>query len=176
MGAGHRPQHTTYGGGVDATLLATLNRRWIAIASEEPQKRGFAFEVLLGEIFGAFGLAPRASFRLVGEQVDGSFQFNSDVYLLEAKWHAQPTPQSDLLVFREKVESKSAWIARVICQLQWLFPGWLGRICARTCYKHCRNGWTRFVFYSRWSSLTHGCNRAKSATCRRNGPVLRPHV
>lgn len=94
---------------VDASLLAILNKRWIAIANEEPQKRGFAFEVLLGEVFEAFGLVPRSSFRLVGEQIDGSFQFASDIYLLEAKWHTQPTPQSDLLVFREKVESKSAW-------------------------------------------------------------------
>lgn len=29
-----------YSGRVDATLLATLNKRWIAIANEEPQKRG----------------------------------------------------------------------------------------------------------------------------------------
>ncbi len=63
----------------------------------------------MGEIFEVFGLTPRASFRLVGEQIDGSFQFASDIYLVEAKWHLQPTPQSDLLVFREKVESKSVW-------------------------------------------------------------------
>lgn len=98
-----------YSSRVDAALLASLNKRWVAIANEEPLKRGFTFETLLGEIFEVFGLAPRASFRLVGEQIDGSFQFGSDVYLLEAKWQTKPTPQSDLLIFREKVESKSAW-------------------------------------------------------------------
>ena len=101
--------NTKLSNNVDPSALALLNQQWIEIAKEDPQKRGFAFEALLGEIFEVFGLTPRASFRLVGEQIDGSFQFASDIYLVEAKWHLQPTPQSDLLVFREKVESKSVW-------------------------------------------------------------------
>ena len=39
-----------------------------------PQKRGFAFEKFLNQMFKAFDLDPRSPFRLVGEQIDGSFQ------------------------------------------------------------------------------------------------------
>jgi hypothetical protein len=46
---------------------------------------------------------------LEGEQIDGSFQIGSHTYLLEAKWQKEQTSQNDLLVFREKVESKSTW-------------------------------------------------------------------
>jgi len=60
-------------------------------------------------LFEAHDLAPRSSFRLVGEQIDGSFQLDSDVYLLEAKWQAKQTAQDDLLIFQGKVESKSTW-------------------------------------------------------------------
>ena len=51
-----------------------------------PNPRGFAFERFLDELFTAFKLAPRRSFRLVGEQIDGSFHLASETYLLEAKW------------------------------------------------------------------------------------------
>jgi hypothetical protein len=38
-----------------------------------------------------------------------ALSFGSDVYLVEAKWQTKLTSQDDLLIFREKVESKSAW-------------------------------------------------------------------
>lgn len=89
--------------------LLDLAERWIKLVDQEPQKRGFSFELLLNEIFNAFELAPKKSFRLLGEQIDGSFQLGGDTYLVEAKWQNQQTSQADLLIFREKVESKSAW-------------------------------------------------------------------
>jgi hypothetical protein len=42
-------------------------------------------------------------------QIDGSFELNSQVYLLEAKWHSKQISQDALLIFREKVENKSQW-------------------------------------------------------------------
>jgi hypothetical protein len=71
--------------------------------------RGFAFERFLNDLFDVFGLAPRGSFRLVGEQIDGSFQLGHDVYLVEAKWENHKTGQSDLLSFSGKVEGKAQW-------------------------------------------------------------------
>ena len=56
-----------------------------------------------------FALAPRASFRLVGEQIDGSFGLASETYLLEAKWTAKPIGVSDLRSFNAKVEDKASW-------------------------------------------------------------------
>jgi len=46
---------------------------------------------------------------LVGEQIDGSLDFENHTYLIEAKFEAKPVGQNDLLVFREKVEGKATW-------------------------------------------------------------------
>lgn len=89
--------------------LARLCDRLAFLHSMTPQKRGFAFEGFLNETFEVFRLAPRESFRLVGEQIDGSFQLGQDVYLVEAKWENHKIGQSDLLSFSGKVEGKAQW-------------------------------------------------------------------
>jgi len=94
---------------VPSTTLAEFKQRLIDLSNSEPQRKGFAFEKFLNDLFVVHGLAPRGSFRITGEQIDGSFELNSDVYLLEAKWQTKQTSQDDLLVFRGKVESKSTW-------------------------------------------------------------------
>lgn len=94
---------------ISPTILEEFKQRLIEISKLEPQPKGFAFEKFLNDLFNAHELAPRGSFRLTGEQIDGSFELNSDVYLLEAKWQTKQTSQDDLLVFRGKVESKSTW-------------------------------------------------------------------
>jgi hypothetical protein len=94
---------------VPAETLGEFKQRLIEISNLEPQPKGFAFEKFLNDLFYVHNLAPRGSFRLTGEQIDGSFELNSDVYLLEAKWQTKQTSQDDLLVFRGKVESKSTW-------------------------------------------------------------------
>jgi hypothetical protein len=57
-------------------------------------KAGLALERLLTELFGLFGLSPRQSFRVVGEQIDGSFELDHDSYLLEAKWEQEPLSEA----------------------------------------------------------------------------------
>ena len=94
---------------VPSSVLEEFKQRLVEISKLEPHDRGFAFEKFLGGLFEVHGLAPRNSFRITGEQIDGSFEINSDVYLLEAKWQAKQTSQDDLLIFRGKVESKSTW-------------------------------------------------------------------
>ena len=74
-----------------------------------PQQRGFEFERFLNELFDVFGLHPRGSFRLQGEQIDGSIDFENHTYLIEAKFQAKPVGQQDLLAFRGKVEGKATW-------------------------------------------------------------------
>jgi len=39
----------------------------------DPRPRGFAFEKFLTRLFNGFGFESGGSFRLVGEQIDGSF-------------------------------------------------------------------------------------------------------
>lgn len=89
--------------------IEKLKNNLIQLTSLEPHDRGFAFEKFLKQLFAAYNLDPRGSFRIVGEQIDGSFQIGSDVYLLEAKWHDKPTDQADLLVFHGKISGKSTW-------------------------------------------------------------------
>ena len=58
---------------VEQNVASTLTARLIGISNMEPQPRGYAFEKFPKELFDAYGLAARASFRLSGEQIDGSF-------------------------------------------------------------------------------------------------------
>jgi len=93
----------------DSQVIEKLKRDLISLTKLEPHDRGFAFEKFLKEVFAAYNLDPRGSFRIVGEQIDGSFQISTDVYLLEAKWHNKQIDQGELLIFHGKVEGKSAW-------------------------------------------------------------------
>lgn len=70
---------------------------------------GLAFEKILNGLFSLHGLSPREPFRVVGEQIDGSFELDHEIYLLEAKWKQDPCPEADLLIFRGKIEGKSAY-------------------------------------------------------------------
>lgn len=76
---------------------------------DSPQSRGFAFEKYLERFFEANGLQPRGSFKLVGEQIDGSFILHNEVYLIEAKWTSRPVDKANLVVFNEKALSKSGF-------------------------------------------------------------------
>ena len=89
--------------------LKELRDALLVIEKSPPQQKGFQFERLLSNLFNIFGLQPRGSFRLVGEQIDGSLDFENHTYLIEAKFQAKPVGQDDLLVFREKVEGKATW-------------------------------------------------------------------
>ncbi|GAI90321.1 unnamed protein product, partial [marine sediment metagenome] len=94
---------------IEDDQLSALKKQLLILQGMPPQKRGFAFERFLNDLFQVFSLNPRSSFRLHGEQIDGSFEINSEIYLMEAKWHEAPIGNAFLLVFREKVESKSTW-------------------------------------------------------------------
>jgi hypothetical protein len=74
-----------------------------------PHDRGFEFERFLSDLFGHFGLAPRGSFRLIGEQIDGSFVLHAETYLLEAKGQEAPLGNAELLIFSGKVTGKAEW-------------------------------------------------------------------
>lgn len=89
----------------DEVTLRRLEERFLALhgMSDEPHARGYHFEALLTELFNAWGMDARAGFRVVGEQIDGSFQHGGDIYLLEAKWHRAKTDANALRAFQGKV-------------------------------------------------------------------------
>ena len=93
----------------DPDLAKELATRLITISGMDAQRRGYEFEKFLKDVFDAFGLAARASFRLRGEQIDGSFSLGQETYLLEAKWTNAPVDGTTLRSFNAKVEDKARW-------------------------------------------------------------------
>lgn len=88
--------------------LENLKGQFFALHEDENRQRaGLSLEKVLNRLFELHELSPRESFKVVGEQIDGSFELDHETYLLEAKWKQDPCPEGDLLVFRGKVEAKS---------------------------------------------------------------------
>ena len=99
--------------GLNMAIMPSLYERLAMRLSElerlVPQQRGFAFEGFLDALFAVFGLSPRKSFRLIGEQVDGSFELNGNTYLVEAKWQASQIGNRELQSFAGTVRTKADW-------------------------------------------------------------------
>lgn len=94
---------------ISEALATRLSAQLIEVTSHPPQKRGYEFERFLKGLFDAYGLSARSSFRLTGEQIDGSFVLHNETYLLEAKWQNAPTGAADLHTFEGKLGEKAAW-------------------------------------------------------------------
>lgn len=94
---------------VDSAGYEELSALFAGLCGLPPQPRGYAFEKFLNKIFMAFGLLPRPSFKLRGEQIDGSFSLDSQTYLLEAKWTNSKVDVGGLRSFNAKVEDKAKW-------------------------------------------------------------------
>lgn len=94
---------------IDPAKYSELQSGLMALSAMSPQARGFAFEKYLKTLFDTFGLEARSAFRLVGEQIDGSFVLGDQTYLLEAKWQNEQTGIGDLHAFHGKVDQKAAW-------------------------------------------------------------------
>ncbi len=86
-----------------------LKQELLDLSSLPAQERGYGFERFLKGLFDASGLAPRASFHLAGEQIDGSLELSGDTYLLEAKWTSPLVGVADLRSFEGKVADKAVW-------------------------------------------------------------------
>lgn len=93
----------------DLGKLKSLAVEFQEMSIKSPQERGYAFERWLTSLFDAYHLDPHAAFRLVGEQIDGSFQLNGETYLVEARWRGAKANVSDLHAFHGKLEEKAAW-------------------------------------------------------------------
>lgn len=98
----------------EATRLAqtamrdALRDRFVGLMSEtNAQSRGYLFETFLNDLFEFEGLDPRRSFRLVGEQIDGSFNWRSRTHLVEAKWTQAPAAGLEFGAFNYKLDGKT---------------------------------------------------------------------
>lgn len=107
--AASRPSASPQSVPVDRAAISKIKTDLLQVTALAPHARGYAFEGFLKGLFDAFGLAAQEPFRLRGEQIDGSFQLASEIYLLEAKWHGQPIGVAELHTFHGKIEQKAAW-------------------------------------------------------------------
>ncbi|MBB3966855.1 restriction endonuclease [Rhizobium metallidurans] len=92
-------------------ILAALESEFLALEAmtDRPHERGYAFERFLKRWLDTWGLDARASFRTIGEQIDGSFQHDGTTYLVEAKWHRAQTDATMLHSFQGKIEERTIW-------------------------------------------------------------------
>jgi hypothetical protein len=98
--------------------LTELRDLFYQLAAETDRaKAGLALEKLLHQLFVLFELHPRQPFRVEGEQIDGSFEIDGDIYLLESKWEKKPSPEADPLVFAGKIAKKSTFTRGVFIAL-----------------------------------------------------------
>jgi hypothetical protein len=72
----------------------------------DPRKRGFEFEKLINSILSNEKLEPKSSYRPEGEQVDGSFFWQGQTFLIEAKWINSPVAASSIYAFKGKLDGK----------------------------------------------------------------------
>jgi hypothetical protein len=99
-------------------VLSQLKADFLSLCIEaDRNKAGLALERLLNRLFEVFELQPRQPFRVVGEQIDGSFLFDTHIYLMESKWEREPLSEASLLVFRGKIEGKSTFTRGVFIAL-----------------------------------------------------------
>lgn len=87
--------------------LEALKSKFIGLQSEtDVHQRGYAFESLLADLFLLFDLEPRLAYAIPLEQIDGSFTFDTDDYIMEARWRAKPADRGDADIFASKVRRK----------------------------------------------------------------------
>ena len=91
---------------VRAKLEDLTKEYYRLLNSQEPQQRGYQLEKIIRELFELFDLDPRASFKIVGEQIDGAFTFDATDYLFEGKWQQEPVGSADLDVLAGKLSRK----------------------------------------------------------------------
>jgi hypothetical protein len=76
------------------------------LGSSDPQGRGYILERVIRALFETFDLDPRASFKIVGEQIDGAFTFEGTDYLFEGKWQQELVTAADMDVLAGKLSRK----------------------------------------------------------------------
>lgn len=92
---------------VFAQAHADLKQRFMALhGALDVHQRGRDFEGFINEVFALYDLEPRASYSLEHEQIDGAFTYDTDHYVLEAKWWKEAIGRSMLDVFKANIERK----------------------------------------------------------------------
>ena len=90
-----------------ADELEQLRRRFLTLQEEtNHQRRGKDLEPLLTDLFVLFDMEPRLAYDLALEQIDGSLTYDTDDYIVEARWRGEASSRADADVFAAKVRRK----------------------------------------------------------------------
>lgn len=82
--------------------------RFLGLMNEgNAQERGYLLEIFLNDFFEFENLDPRSSFKLLGEQIDGSFSWQTKTCLVEAKWVKDPVAGAEFGAFNYKIDGKT---------------------------------------------------------------------
>ncbi|MFC5008733.1 hypothetical protein ACFPIJ_64330 [Dactylosporangium cerinum] len=91
----------------EAAALADLQTQFVTLEQfTDRQERGRRFEGVLYRLFDLYDMQPRMAYKLPHEQIDGSFSFDSDDFLLEAKWCRERIERSEADIFAAKIQRK----------------------------------------------------------------------
>lgn len=92
-----------------AATRAQFREKFLQLCDlQDPQQRGYALERFLNGFLDFEGLNARGSFKIVGEQIDGSFAWAAHTYLVEAKWVKEPVGGRGFSSLMYKIEGKTA--------------------------------------------------------------------
>lgn len=89
----------------DLTALTSAFQKMFGTGMN-PQARGRLFERFLQELFNRQSVRMGDPFSIVGEQIDGTFKFEGENYIVEAKWQDPVSSTGDLYKFAHKVDGK----------------------------------------------------------------------
>ena len=87
--------------------LADLKARFLTLsAATDARQRGYDFEKFLADLFKTFDMEPRLGYSTDLEQIDGSLTFDTDDYIVEAKWISASVSRETADAFAAKVRRK----------------------------------------------------------------------
>jgi hypothetical protein len=90
-----------------ADEVEALRQRFMEMfAMADPHQRGYAFQDFLDKLFVLFDMEPRVGYSLPQEQIDGSLSFDTDDYIVEARWRKESADPGDADRFAAKVRRK----------------------------------------------------------------------
>ena len=119
MGSGSTaPVNVVSAPAIKAIEFDRFRTRLMEIRDQPPHQRGYDFERFLKDLFDAFHLTAREPYRLLGEQIDGSFTLAGETYLLEAKWLNHKIGNAELGSFAAKLNQKAAWTRGLFISFQ----------------------------------------------------------
>lgn len=89
--------------------LAKLSAKYNELQRMEMRKKIVAYREFLNELFSVYDFSAKNVFYVEGDEINGTFEMEGQVYVLSARCGPEQCRHEDLLVFNAKIEAKSTW-------------------------------------------------------------------